>query len=294
MSVKRSSSLPFRLTLLFALASGAVVGCRLGPPGPSAVAQGRYFATGNPNYDEFFVRLHRMQLELGAAPETLAQIRANLARELELAPASAADVVRAALTTKAGAVGARGATLEVVPSRDAEKGLRLGVTGSPAAADKSFVAMLGQAIERLGELRARSPGWERELEWLAPAGIALDGSVEAAFIGQSRGTRDDVHENLADAQRVVALMRTRKREIDASGAELEELFVSALGEKRSEAAPNPAQEPPPKPKPRPSSRHSAPSGPQATSRPSAPAGEGSEPLPAPKPKQGSARPDFEP
>jgi hypothetical protein len=280
MSVTRASNSRFRLTLFFALASAAVAGCQFGPPAASAVAQGRYFSTGNPNYDEFFVRLHRMQVELGAAPETLAQVRANLARELELAPPSAPEALRAALSTKADAVGARGATLQVVPGRDTGKGPRLAVSGSPAAADQPFVKTLS---------------WERELEWLPPAGIALDGSVEAAFIGQSRGTRDDVHENLADAQKVVALMRTRKLEIDASSAELEELFVSALGEKRSEPAPPAAEDPPTKPKARTAPRpRAAGDSPQAGSRPAAPAAEGSEPAPAPKPKQGSARPDFEP
>jgi hypothetical protein len=295
MSVTRASNSRFRLTLFFALASAAVAGCQFGPPAASAVAQGRYFSTGNPNYDEFFVRLHRMQVELGAAPETLAQVRANLARELELAPPSAPEALRAALSTKADAVGARGATLQVVPGRDTGKGPRLAVSGSPAAADQPFVKTLGEAIERLAEIRERSPSWERELEWLPPAGIALDGSVEAAFIGQSRGTRDDVHENLADAQKVVALMRTRKLEIDASSAELEELFVSALGEKRSEPAPPAAEDPPTKPKARTAPRpRAAGDSPQAGSRPAAPAAEGSEPAPAPKPKQGSARPDFEP
>jgi len=107
-----------RWTLYVALAGAGAIGCRLGPPGPSAVAQGRYFSTGNPDYDEFFVRLHRMQVELAAAPETLAKVRGDLARELEVTPPAATDAVRAALTTKAGAVGARGATLHVVQERE--------------------------------------------------------------------------------------------------------------------------------------------------------------------------------
>ena len=296
MSVKRLFSYLRRLTLCFALAGAGVVGCRLGPPGPSAVAQGKYFSTGNPDYDEFFVRLHRMQIDIGAAPDTLAKIRGGLARELELAPASATDAVRAALTTKAAAVGARGAKLEVAQNRESKSGPRLVVSGTPAEADRAFVKVLEEALERLGELRERSPAWQRELEWLPPAGIALDGGIEAAFVSESRGTRDDVHQNLADAQKLVTLMTTRKREIDASSAELEEMFVKALGEKRNEPPPPPAAdaEPAAKPKPkaRPTHRKPAAGGPaQAASKP-APASEATEP--APKPKQGSARPDFEP
>jgi hypothetical protein len=156
------------------------------------------------------------------------------------------------------------------------------------------VKTLEEALERLSELRERSPAWQRELDWLPPAGIALDGGVEAAFVSESRGARDDVHQNLADAQKLVTLMTKRKREIDENGVELEEMFVKALGEKRSEAPPPPPAEaePAPKPKPRPASRKPAAARPsQAASRP-APAQGAAEP--EPKPKQGNARPDFEP
>lgn len=296
MSVKRLFSCLRRLTLCFALAGTGVVGCRLGPPGPSAVAQGKYFSTGNPDYDEFFVRLHRMQVDIGAGPETLAKIRGDLARELELAPGSATDAMRAPLTTKAATVAARGAKLEVAQGGESKSGPRLVVSGTPAEADRAFVKTLEGALERLGELRERSPVWQRELEWLPPAGIALDGGIEAAFVSESRGTRDDVHQNLADAQKLVTLMTTRKREIDASGAELEEMFVKALGMKRSEAPPPPVTEAEPATKPKPKSRstHRKPAAggsPQAASKPAS-AGEAT--TPAPKPKQGSAKPDFEP
>jgi hypothetical protein len=292
MSVKVVTRCLRRWTLYVALAGSGAVGCRLGPPGPSAVAQGRYFSTGNPDYDEFFVRLHRMQVELAAAPETLAKIRGDLARELEVTPSSASDALRAALTTKAATVAARGATLHVVQGRESGEGLRLAVSGTPAEADRPFVKTLDEAIERLAEVRERSPAWQRELDWLPPAGIALDGGVEAAFVSESRATRDEVRDNLADAQKLVTLMTTRKREIDANGAELEQMFASALGEKRSEPLPPPPQdaEPEKKPKPRPAPRKpSAP--PQAAASP-ARASEATEP--AAKPKQGSARPDFEP
>lgn len=294
MSMKRLLPSLRRVIFCFVLAGAGASACRLGAPGPSAVAQGRYFSTGNPDYDEFFVRLHRMQVELAAAPEALARIRGDLSRELELTPAATTDELRTALATKAEAVGARGATLRVAQGGASGGGPSLAVSGTPAEADRQFVTTLEEALERLGELRQRSPAWQRELEWLPPAGIALDGSVEAAFVSESRGTRDDVHLNLADAQKLVNLMATRKREIDTNATELEAMFVKALGEKRSEAPPPPPPdaEPAPKAKPRHAPRKSAPaSPPQAASRP-APEKEAAEP--APKPKQGSARPDFEP
>jgi hypothetical protein len=52
--------------------------------GPTAVAQGRYYSTGNPEYDEFFIDLHRMQVELNDAPERTAAPRKALADKLEV------------------------------------------------------------------------------------------------------------------------------------------------------------------------------------------------------------------
>jgi hypothetical protein len=274
-----------RAALAVALASG--VGCRLlaPPQGPSHVAQGRYFSTGNPNYDEFFVRLYRMQIELKAAPETLTSIRQDLAKSVALEPAAGTDQIRSALGTKATEMSGRGAAIAVDRAREPGERTQLAITGMPAQADRPLVKALEDVLARLGELRERSGPWQKELDWLPPAGVALDGSVEAAFVGRSRATRDEVHENLTDAQKVVALMAARKKEIEANSAEIEELFVSAFGAKKSEPAPAPAAPPAPKPRPRaaPAPRPAA-----------APAPESDGPAPATKPKQGTARPDFEP
>jgi hypothetical protein len=275
-----------RFLLSTALAASlAVAGCGLTQRGPSEVAQGRYFSTGNPNYDEFFVRLHRMQVELKAAPETLAGVRGELARNLALDANADDQALRRALKTKAGEVSARGATLAVERGREPRARVRLAVMGTPASTDRELVKTLGDSLGRVGEIRERLGTWEKELEWLPPAGVALDGSVEAAFVGQSRGTRDDVHQNLVDAQKVVALMAERTKQIDAASAELEGVFVGALGENRSDTPPAPEPEPEPAARPRRSARRAEP--------PPAPAADET-PAPAPKPKQGTAKPDFEP
>ncbi|HEX6272251.1 MAG TPA: hypothetical protein VFZ53_04405 [Polyangiaceae bacterium] len=271
--------------LAASLALAGSSGCMLGPRGPSAVAQGRYFSTGDPNYDEFFLRLHRMQVELKAAPETLAGVRSELTRSLALEANADTEALRRALKTKAGEVNARGATLALERAREPEARVRLAVLGTPASSDRELVKTFGESVDRVAEVRGRLGAWQDELEWLPPAGVALDGRVEAAFIGQSRGTRDEVHENLVDAQKVVALMAERTKAIDTESAELERIFASAFAENRSEAPPAPAPEPEPAAKPRRSARHGEP-------RPSA-APDDAAPSPA-KPKQGTAKPDFEP
>jgi hypothetical protein len=240
--------------LLGALALCGPAACGLTQRGPSEVAQGRYFPTGNPNYDEFFVRLHRMQVELKAAPDTLTAVRGDLVRRLELEPNADADALRAALKTKAGEVSGRGATLVVVPhrrrssspgdesgaelrersehaeggggavakraagarppfmvdlAREPDTTTRLVLTGVPAESDREMIASFANGVERVGEIRGHLGVWRKELEWLPKTAVTLDAAVEAAFVGESRGTRDEVHENLADAQKVVALMTAR-------------------------------------------------------------------------------------
>src|SRR5262249_41361728 len=156
------------------------------------------------SYDEFFVRLHRMQVELKTAPETLAVVRAELATSVALERSADTDTLRRALKTKAAEVSARGATLLVDREREPGEGMELNVAGTPAQADRELVKTFERSVARVSEIRGRLDTWRKELEWLPTAGVALDGSVEAAFVGQSRAKRDDVHENLADAQKVVA------------------------------------------------------------------------------------------
>ncbi|HEX6766345.1 MAG TPA: hypothetical protein VF103_12725, partial [Polyangiaceae bacterium] len=280
-----------RRIVLFLLASP--VACRLlVAPGPSAVAQGRYFSTGNPNYDEFFVRLNRMQVELKTAPETLAQVRADLAKSVGAEPSADSAALGKALGEKVGEMSRRGTTRAV--DHGHEPGARARLAGATAEPDRELVKTLDGLLARLSELRERSGPWQKELEWLAPAGVELETSVEAAFVGHSRGMRDDVHQNLADAQRVITLMSGRKKEIEQNGAELEGLFTAAFGERKAEPPPAPAPAPTPKASPRPAPKPAAPR-PAPRPAPAAAAAPASdEQAPAPKPKQGTARPDFEP
>lgn len=264
------------------------MGCGLGPREPSHVAQGRYFSTGNPRYDEFFVRLHRMQVELKDAPDDLAALNAELARSVALPPTADATTLRATLAKKAGEATVRGATLRVDRARGPDGRTRLSVRGSPAQKDRALVKTLDVVLARLTDVRERTGQWRKELEWLPATGATLDGGVEAAFVGQSRAKRDDIHENLADAQKVIALMAARLRDVETRRGELEELVASALGETESEQPP-PASAEPPSAKPPVPTRHRPPT---AASR--SQAASGGEGPPSPRPKQPTAKPDFEP
>ena len=85
----RSRNVPRWLSAMLVASSlglGASGCISYGPPAPTSVARGEYFSTRNPDYDDFFLRLFRLQLELGQAPEKLTRTRATLSQRLALAP----------------------------------------------------------------------------------------------------------------------------------------------------------------------------------------------------------------
>jgi hypothetical protein len=271
-----------------------VAGCAgYGPPAPTSVARGEYFATGNPDYDEFFVRLFRLQIELGRAPDSLAQTRATLSRRLGLAEKADPESVRSALNERASELRAHGLVVRVEKG-GADGAVALAVTGDKNPTDAELLTALEQALGAVSALRISLPAWRKELELLPARGVALESGIEAAFVGTGRGTRNEVRENLADAQKIMGLMGTRLKELDATSAELTDAFVAAFPEATPAPppAPEPAQaEPAPKPK---SKQRSRGAGRGASTKPAPkPAEARDEPKPA-KPTPGPAKPDFEP
>ena len=269
----RSSSLALAILL------GLYPACHaLGPEEPSVVAQGRYFSTGHPSYDEIFVRLHRMQVDLEQAPDAVTSTRREIAQSLDLAPEADATAIGAALGERVSEAGSRGVEIRATRGAGPDSDPSVVGKGPLTDADKALVAVLGTAFVRLRGLDDDAERWENELEWLPSAGVELDASVDAAFVGRSRGHRDEVRQNLADAQKLVALMRERVAGVDRERTELLNAMAAPLAET---AAP-----PPEPPAPKPAARAPARRAPAA--RPDTPAPE------KPRPKQGPARPDFEP
>jgi len=70
------------VALLLAL-STTQVGC-LGQRGPSEVAQGHRYESGDPTYDQFFEAVHELQVELAKAPGAEAKLRLELGDTLGL------------------------------------------------------------------------------------------------------------------------------------------------------------------------------------------------------------------
>lgn len=261
-------------------------------PGATDVAQGRYYSSGNPDYDEFFLRVYRLQVELKEGPEQVERLTADLSTKLGLAPTAAPPDLRAALTAKVRSLGSRGVSLRL--ERDVGGGMHLKQSGTVTGADAALLATLGQAVTAIDAVRDRISPWQRELDTLPPRGIELDRSVDDVFRLEGRGKRGTVHDNLSDAQKVMGLMRALLKDADDRSAQLSEAVIGLLGASAPSPPPPPEPEPEaePEPKPRPRAappRRNAP----AASAPK-PASGGGDASPPPKPVQGPAKPDFEP
>jgi hypothetical protein len=261
-------------------------------PQASDVGKGRYYSSGNPDYDEFFLRVYRLQVELKDGPEDVERLTADLGAKLGLAKGAAPPDLRAALAERVKAFGAHGISLRL--ERDVGGGMQLKQTGSATGADAELLVTLGQAVTAIDAVRDRVGSWTRDLDRLPAKGIELDRSVDEAFRLEGRGKRGEVHDNLADAQKVMGLMRSLASDADARSAQLSEAVIGVLGASAPPPPPPPDPEPEAEPETKPRPRAAPPrrSAPAAGSRPAPKSG--GDDAPPPPPKQGTAKPDFEP
>lgn len=299
-----------RASLVLALLLFAPAGCQLfGHPGPSAVAQGRYFSSGNPDYDAFFVELHRLQVELKDAPDRVAEPRQELAKALDVG--LDADVLKEALGKRASELGGKGVKLVVQRSSDADKAASLKVTGNPSGDDAELVKTLEEAVTKVGELKTDIAGWQKSLDALPKQDGELEAGLDTAFAGEAPGKRADVKKNLSDGQKIIELLASRAKEAEHANGELFDAVTAALGEtaapsgeKTNEATPEkPASEksekaeksekgekkarkaPPPAPPPKPAKPPRPAPAPKPAAKP---------PAPKPEPKPVAEKPAAKP
>jgi hypothetical protein len=264
-------------------------------PEASEVAQGRYYSSGSPDYDEFFLKVYRLQVELKDGPEKVERLTADLGQKLGLSANASPPDLRAALTERMKALASHGVVLRL--ERDVGGGMQLKQSGRVKDADAPLLSTLGQAVTTLDAVRDRIGAWQRDLDQLPPEGIELDRGVDETFRLEGRGKRSEVHENLADAQKVMGLMRSLVKDADARSAQLSEAVIGVLGASAAPPPPPPDPEPEAEPEAKPRPRAAPPprrSAPAPRPAPGPKAGGGEAPPPPPKPVQGTAKPDFEP
>jgi hypothetical protein len=287
----------------------------------STVAQGKYYAAGDPHYDEFFVGLFLLQVQMDQAPHVPELERLNLAHALALTPgASNADVAQR-LHEEALKLSRSGLRMRLDQNASSEKpdaaSAALKTSGRPK--DRETTNFLAQ-VETSATALLRSAGELKQateaLDGLELAAGGLDASVDKDFASAPVGKLEEVKKNLADAHRLVALMKVRAQAVQGESEQLLTMVSKAvntddgsLGAPGTEPASEAAAEatkaeangkkPVAKPKPKTVAAGAGSAPAPAAAKPklkAAPAADGDEPAKAP-PKAAKPPPpprDFEP
>jgi hypothetical protein len=307
-------SLLARLSVPFLAASGGAVaqGCIFGSPGPSNVAVGKLYVSGESQYDQFFSELYQVQLPMGQAADREANNRARVATLLGVAPAAPPEQIADALDQRAIALGKAGLTLKVrAAGLDAgTPSAELLVSGTPAKpADQGLVSALAQSLKDeaalIADLRRERP----RIEQLRPVPDALEPGIDVTFRKGGAPKKAEVRKNVRDAGRLIPLMARRSVELDHQAAEFIEKVQKVVGTAPAPGAGPAAKAPPPVESaapatPKKAGGNATPTAPHGVAAPPKPRGAHTEapaPSEAPKePKAAAPKPakppadDFEP
>jgi hypothetical protein len=200
--------------LCFAAASG---GCAQKDTTP--VARGEYYAAGKPDYDEFFVKLYRHQLDTANALKLEQAARDELARAIGAAPNAKASELEPSLKKVAGELEQAGVEV-TLPAAVSEGGPELEVKGEPKSEQAAQIDAIRAATRKLRsvELLARDGG--SELDALRTRSIELDREVDRVFWTDGAGKRSEVKNNLSDARELIALMNDSRKGVGQSSTQL--------------------------------------------------------------------------
>lgn len=233
----RLTVLPRRPVLLLLGAgalAGALPGCGFLSMGPTNVAQGKYFSAGHPEYDQFFIKLHQLQLKMANAPDELNRIEASLADSLELGT----GISRESMFDKLSAVAARlqdaGTHVALVveeanadgPSVPGPKTALFRKGGKSSAEVTKFTEAVETASNATLQLSFELEVASRNLAKLKVRSIELLASLDTAF-ADSPLHSVTVKKNLEDAGKVLELMVARTDELSQSAEALQALLVEA-------------------------------------------------------------------
>lgn len=264
--------------------------------GPSDVAQGKHYAAGNPQFDEFFVELHRLQVRFAAAPGELASSRAALAELANVPPETATAELVEKVQTWLERLAGKGVRVKLeLKTSDpptAKATASLAHSGKPSAGERAQLDSLERAAQTLFTLRAElraAPGRLDELRLLAQQ---LEGQVDEAFDLGDLSKRGEVRQNLEDALKVIALMASRAKELEPPTSELVTAIEARLGTDDGSVGrvPEPPRAEAPAEAPKPPPRAARRPRPQPPAAPKPPPAEAPAETPKPPPKPA----EFEP
>ncbi|MEI9942310.1 MAG: hypothetical protein WDO69_34265 [Pseudomonadota bacterium] len=212
--------------LLCGLASGSVVGCAVfGSHGDSTVAQGKYYASGDPYYDQFFVDLYLLQVGMVEAPQIPQAELQRLTQLLQLEPPVTPAMIELSLHEEALKLSRAGVHLRLDQNlatgapADARTTIRSNARPkeNPAAA---LLANVETSSTNLLRFLSAMKQKEEALGQLDQLTIRLDAGVDRAFSQSPVGKISEVKRNLADAHKLIPLMRARAEQLRTSTEQL--------------------------------------------------------------------------
>jgi hypothetical protein len=244
------------LTLAAWLGAAALApGCAaFGGGGPSNVAQGKYYSSGNPQYDEFFIALYQLQLKMADSPRVPNAERQSLAEALTLSPETPGDGVADRLHEEAQKLSRSGIRmrLEQTASEDKPENASATIRASARPKDDASAALFSKLETSATNLRRTASEMKASLTLLAKLevdAINLDADVPKAFIAARVGKQSEVKKNLADAQKLIVLMKARADEVRTQCEELLARIAKAIDtDDGSLSAPQPEPASPESPK----------------------------------------------
>jgi len=284
-----------------------------GGGGPSNVAQGKYYSSGNPQYDEFFIALYQLQLKMADLPRVPDAERQSLAQALTLSPETPTDGVAERLHEEAEKLSQTGIRmrLEQSPSEGKPESASATIRASVRPKDEASAALFSKLETSATNLLRTASEMKVALATLAKLevdAINLDANVPKAFMAAHVGKQSEVKKNLADAQKLIVLMKARGDEVRTQCEELlarvgkaidtDDGSLSAPPPEPVSAEPLKANDPKKAAKahPKPKAASSA-TAPAAQPKPAAPAKTGSDEAPAKPAAPSKPAPppkDFEP
>jgi hypothetical protein len=281
---------------------GGGAGCGIaGLSGPSTVAQGRYYASGSPEFDRFFRELHQFQVRLGAAPDEWVKHRAVLVKTAAADDSAPSLEIAEKLHGQLEKLVARGIRVKLELAAPDKPGIppsvvNLKTSGNPGASERELLTAVDRALNGLAKLHAEMSSATPRLGELHSLATQLDGQVNEAPDLGGPSKRREVRRNLSDATQVIALMTERSRSIGAQSGELVKWVVEKAGTDDGSVGSSPASPIHAPPSPGPGSLtsetpHPAPNPerpppvPERVAPPPAPAPRPAPPPPEPKPKE---------
>ena len=212
--------------VVIGLASVSQGGCALfGAHGESTVAQGKYYSSGNAYYDQFFVDLYLLQVGMAEAPKVPEAERQRMIQLLKLPAQATPAIIEQRLHEEAANLSRAGVHLRLDQSSPSDDPDAARTTIRSNARPKedpaaTLLATVETSSTNLVRWLLTMKQKEQALARLELMTIRLDAGVDSAFSQASVGKPSEVKRNLADAHKLMPLMRQRAGIVRASTEQL--------------------------------------------------------------------------